>query len=125
MIRLRLTRHDLLLLLLAGIIAVTLALSGLGLLSPDTTWTTSTERRGEGEVDVLLGIETDDERWNVDDLLADAEHGVSMCAQRVAGSSVLTGCGAGGSGHGRGGWTWRVRACRHKSAGDAPRNPQS
>ena len=67
-----LERHNLFLLLLAGIITVTLALSGLGLLSSDTTWATSTEWRSEGEVDVLLGVETDNEGWDVDDLLADA-----------------------------------------------------
>ena len=62
----------LLFLLLATLLAVTLALSGLGLLSPHTTWAASTKWRGEREVDVLLGVETDDERWDVDDLLADA-----------------------------------------------------
>lgn len=62
----------LLFLLLATLLAVTLALGGLGLLSPNTTWAASTKWRGKGEVDVLLGVETDDERWDVDDLLADA-----------------------------------------------------
>ena len=64
---------SLLFLFLAAILTVvTLALSGLGLLSPDTTWATTTEWRGEGEVDVLLGVEADNEGWNVHDLLADA-----------------------------------------------------
>lgn len=62
----------LLLFLLTLVTTLVLALSGLGLLSSDTAWATTTEWRGEGEVDVLLGVETDDERWDVDDLLADA-----------------------------------------------------
>ena len=53
---------SLLFLFLAAILTVvTLALSGLGLLSPHTAWTTATKWRGKGEVDVLLGVETDDE----------------------------------------------------------------
>lgn len=62
--------HLLLLLLLVTTLA---ALSSLGLLSADTTGTTATKGRGQGEVDVLLGVETDHERGNVDDLLADAD----------------------------------------------------
>lgn len=49
------------------------ALGGLGLLSADTAGATATEWRSEGEVDVLLGVETDDERRDVHDLLADAD----------------------------------------------------
>lgn len=49
------------------------ALSGLGLLSADTARTAATEGRGQGEVDVLLGVETDHERRHVDDLLADTD----------------------------------------------------
>jgi hypothetical protein len=64
--------RELLLFLLSLITTVLLSLCSLGLLSPHTTWTPATERRGEREVDVLLGVETDDEGWNVDDLLADA-----------------------------------------------------
>jgi len=60
--------HLLLFLLLATLI---LLLSCLGLLSPDTTRATATKRRGERKVNVLLGVETDDEGGNVDDLLAD------------------------------------------------------
>jgi len=58
------------------ILLITLALAllgGVGLLSPDTAGAATTEGRGQGEVDVLLGVETDDERRNVDDLLADAD----------------------------------------------------
>lgn len=62
----------LLLFLLTLVTTLVLALSGLGLLSSDTTRATTTEWRGEGEVDVLLGVETDDEGWDVDDLFADA-----------------------------------------------------
>jgi len=66
--------HDLeascLLLLLLGIVTTLLLGSGGGLLPPDTTWTSTTEWRGKSKVDVLLGVETDDERWDVDDLLA-------------------------------------------------------
>jgi hypothetical protein len=46
-------------------------LGGLGLLAADTSRTATTEGRGESEVNVLLGVETDHEGWNVDDLLAD------------------------------------------------------
>ena len=59
-------------LLLILILVLTL-LSGLGLLSPDTAGAASTEGRGQGKVDVLLRVETDDERRNVDDLLADLD----------------------------------------------------
>jgi hypothetical protein len=63
--------RNLLLVLLAGIVVTTL-LGGLGLLPPDTAGAAATEGRGKSEVDVLLGVETDHERGNVDDLLADA-----------------------------------------------------
>jgi len=65
------SRTHLLLLLITRV--VVLLLSSLGLLSSDTTWATSTKWRGESEVDVLLGVETDDERRHVDDLLANAD----------------------------------------------------
>jgi hypothetical protein len=48
-------------------------LSGLGLLPPDAAGAATAERRGQREVDVLLRVETDDERGDVDDLLADAD----------------------------------------------------
>ena len=61
--------HDLLLLLVS---ATLLGLSSLGLLSAHTAGASATEGRGKGEVNVLLGVKTDNERGNVDDLLADA-----------------------------------------------------
>jgi hypothetical protein len=61
-------------LLLVLLVLTTLtALGGLGLLSADTAGTATTEGRGKSEVDVLLGVETDDERGNVDDLLSDSD----------------------------------------------------
>jgi hypothetical protein len=46
---------------------------GLGALSLDTAFTSTTVGRSEGKVDVLLRIETDDKGWDVDDLLPDAD----------------------------------------------------
>jgi len=43
----------------------------LGLLSPHAAPATTAKRRGEGKVDVLLRVETDDEGGNIDDLFAD------------------------------------------------------
>jgi hypothetical protein len=63
-------KNLLFLLLLSLLVAL---LGGLGLPSPDTTGAASTERRGQREVDVLLRVETDDERGHIDDLLADAD----------------------------------------------------
>lgn len=63
--------YNLLLLLLLSVAATTL--SGLGLLSADTAGAATTKGRGQGEVDVLLGVETDDKRGHVDDLLADTD----------------------------------------------------
>lgn len=63
-------RSLVILLIIAGIIAF---LRGLGLLSADATWAATTERRGESEVDVLLRVQPNDERRNIDDLLADAD----------------------------------------------------
>lgn len=88
---------SLLFLLLAAILAiVTLALSGLGLLSPHTAWASATEWRGKGEVDVLLGVETDNEGWDVDDLLADAGKKSVIIANNVHGRSYRM-------------WRWRMR----------------
>jgi hypothetical protein len=41
-----------------------------GTLTLDASGTSSTVGGSEGEVNVLLGVETDNKRWNVDDLLA-------------------------------------------------------
>lgn len=70
----------LLVLVLAGI--VTTLVGSSGLLPPDAAGAASTEGRGESEVDVLLGVEADDERGDVDDLLADAAKTVSMLCRR-------------------------------------------
>lgn len=59
-----------LLLVLLGLLTTS---GGGGLLSADTAGAAAAEGRVEGEVNVLLGVETDDERRNVDDLLADAD----------------------------------------------------
>lgn len=64
-------RKHLLFLLLLTIVTATL--SGLGLLSADTAGAAATEGRGQGEVNVLLGVETDNEGGHVDDLLADTD----------------------------------------------------
>jgi hypothetical protein len=63
-----LTFVDLLLVLFT--LLVTATLSGTGLLAANTARAATTEGRGEGEVNVLLGVETDHVRGNVDDLLA-------------------------------------------------------
>jgi len=42
-------------------------------LALDATGATTTKGRGQGEVDVLLGVKTDDERGDVDDLLANTD----------------------------------------------------
>lgn len=55
------------------LLAVAALSSSLGLLSADTAGTAAAEGRGQGEVNVLLRVETDDERRNVDDLLADTD----------------------------------------------------
>merc|ERR550525_238969 len=59
-----------LLLIAATIISASLAL--LGGLPLDTSWSAASEWRLEAEVNVLLGIQTDNERWNVANLLHDA-----------------------------------------------------
>jgi hypothetical protein len=86
--------RSLLLVLLAGIVITTL-LGGLGLLPPHTAGAAAAEWRGQGEVDVLLGVEADHERRDVDDLLADtAILLVPHSNSNVPG--MHTGCGAGG-----------------------------
>lgn len=60
-------------LLLVLLLTLVTALGGLGLLPPDTAEAATAEGRGDGEVDVLLRVETDDERGDVDDLLPDAD----------------------------------------------------
>lgn len=52
---------------------ITAALALLQVLSLDATSTSTTERRLEREVNVLLAVQTNDERWDVDNLLADTK----------------------------------------------------
>lgn len=70
--------EKLLFLLLALISTFLLRLGSLSLLSPDTTRTPTTKRRSQREVDVLLRVETNDERWYVDDLLADTTQKLAL-----------------------------------------------
>jgi hypothetical protein len=63
----------LLIILILRIITTILLLSRLGLLSPDTTRTSTTKGRAECEINVLLGVETDNEGRDVDDLLANTD----------------------------------------------------
>lgn len=62
-----------LLLILSIITTVLLGLGSTSLLSADTTWTSTSKWRVERKIDVLLGIETNDERRDVDNLLADTD----------------------------------------------------
>lgn len=61
------------LLVVLVLLALSTALGGLGLLSADTAGATAAKGRVQGKVDVLLGVETDDEGRDVDNLLADAD----------------------------------------------------
>ena len=63
----------LLIILILRIITSILLLSRLSLLSPDTTRTSTTKGRAESEINVLLGVETDDEGRDVNDLLANTD----------------------------------------------------
>lgn len=62
-----------LLFILLSIITTVLLLRSLRLLATDTAWAATAEWRVQSEIDVLLGVEADNERWNVDDLLADTD----------------------------------------------------
>jgi len=68
---LRMCTH--LLIILLSIISIILLLRSLGLLPANTTRTSTTEWRAQSEIDVLLGVETNNEGWDVDDLLANAD----------------------------------------------------
>ena len=61
------------LLLLLLIITTVSLLSSLGLLPANTARATTAEGRRHGEVDMLLGVEADDEGRHINDLLADAD----------------------------------------------------
>jgi hypothetical protein len=60
-------------LILLSIIITILLLGRLSLLSANTAGTSTTKWRAQGEIDVLLGIETNNEGGNVNDLLANAD----------------------------------------------------
>ena len=62
--------HLLLLFFISAVTAFVFLLCSLSLLPPDTTRASSAEGRAESEVDMLLGIQTDDEGRNVDNLFA-------------------------------------------------------
>ena len=62
-----------LLFILLGIIATVLLLRRLRLLATDTAWAATAEWRVQGEINVLLGVEADNERWDIDDLLSDTD----------------------------------------------------
>ena len=62
--------------LLVVLLLVVTALTTGGRLGPlplDTTGSSTTIRRLQGVVNVLLRVETNDEGWDVDDLLADSD----------------------------------------------------
>lgn len=65
--------NNLLLILLLLSVTAGLGLSGGSLLAANATWAATSEWRVKGEVDVLLGVKTDNEGWDVDDLLSDAD----------------------------------------------------
>jgi len=60
--------HLLLLLLISTVII--LLLGSLSLLPLDTTRASTSKWRSESKVNVLLGVETNDEGWDIDNLLA-------------------------------------------------------
>lgn len=65
--------HRLLLVFTSLLVTFLLGLGSLGLLSPNTTRTATTKGTRQGEVDVLLAVQSDDKAGDVDDLLADAD----------------------------------------------------
>ena len=65
-------KNRLLVVLLLGVTAVT-ARSGLCALTLDAAGTATAVGRVQGKVNVLLRVQTNDKRGNVDDLLADAD----------------------------------------------------
>lgn len=62
-----------LLFILLSIIVTVLLLRSLRLLATDTAWAATAEWRVQSEIDVLLRVETDNERWDIDDLLSDTD----------------------------------------------------
>jgi hypothetical protein len=69
--------HRLLLVFTSIFLALFLGLSGLSLLPPNTARTATTEGTRQGEVDVLLAVQSDDEAGDVDNLLADTDMSLS------------------------------------------------
>lgn len=66
-------RTHLLLVITTLFTILTTSLSSLSLLSPHTTRSATTKWRSKSEIDVLLGVQSDDERWDVDNLLANSD----------------------------------------------------
>lgn len=66
----KIANHLLLLFLLT---LITTLLRGLSLLPSDTTRPSTTQWRVEGEVNVLLGVQSNNKGWDVDDPLADTD----------------------------------------------------
>lgn len=74
---------NLLVVLILSIISSSILLgSSSSLLAANTARTSTTEGRAQSEVDVLLRVETDNERWDVDDLLANTD--VSLADQNTS-----------------------------------------
>ena len=71
-------RFVLLLFFLTTITTIILLLCSSSLLPPDTSRTPPTKWRGESKVDMFLGIKTDDEGWNIDNLLANTGRSFSQ-----------------------------------------------
>jgi hypothetical protein len=67
--------HSAQLLLVVVACILILLIGSLDLLPPHAAWAATAERRGEGEIDMLLRVEADDERRNIDDLLANTSSG--------------------------------------------------
>lgn len=61
------------LVIIISIITTILLLGRLSLLAANTTRTSTTEWRAKGEIDVLLGVQTNNEGWDIDDLLANTD----------------------------------------------------
>ena len=85
-------------LLLILLITVLLLGGSGGTLALDTTSTTTTVGGGEGEVNVFLGVETDDEGGDVDSLLANtgSNERLDLIIHRIFLQMGRTGCAFGG-----------------------------
>jgi hypothetical protein len=76
------------LLLFLLVTAILLLLGGLGLLSPHATRAPTTVWRCKSKVDMFLGVKTDDEGWNVDDLLSDTTKTKSVGEFHLHGANI-------------------------------------